>query len=54
MVRLRWHEQTQAYAARRIGEGLSKADILRCLKRFIAREVSHTLLGRPPLRTSAT
>ena len=54
VVRLRWHEQTQAYAARRIGEGLSKADILRCLKRFIAREVFHTLLGRPPLRTSAT
>jgi transposase len=37
VLRLRWHEQTQAYAARRIGEGLSKADFLSCLKRFIAR-----------------
>ena len=54
VVRLRWHEQTQLYATRRTGEGLSKAEILRCLKRFIAREVFHTLLGRPPLRTAAT
>jgi len=54
VVRLRWHEQTQIYATRRTGEGLSKAEILRCLKRFIAREVFHTLLGRPPLRTAAT
>jgi transposase len=53
VVRLRWHEQTQSYAARRTGEGLSKAEILRCLKRFIAREIFHTLLGRPPLRTAA-
>lgn len=26
---------------------------LRCLKRFIAREELHTLLGRPPVRTAA-
>lgn len=36
VVRLRWDEQTQAYAARRIEEGLSKPEILRCRKRFIA------------------
>jgi transposase len=54
VVRLRWHEQSRAYASRRSGEELSKAEILRCLKRFIAREIFHTLLGRPPLRTSAT
>jgi hypothetical protein len=53
VVRLRWHEQTQSYAARRTGEGLSKAEILRCLKRFIARGIFHTLLGRPPMRTAA-
>ena len=53
VVRLRWHEQTKAYAARRMGEGRSKAEIMRCLKRFIAREVFHTLLGRAPVRTAA-
>jgi transposase len=39
VVRLRWDEQTQAYAARRTEEGLAKPEILRCLKRFIARDV---------------
>ena len=28
---LRWHEQTKAYAARRMEEGRSKAEFLRCL-----------------------
>jgi transposase len=51
VVRLRWDEQTQAYAARRTEEGLSKPEILRCLKRFIAREVYRILLGSPPVRT---
>jgi transposase len=45
VVRLRWHEQTQAYAARRTEQGRSKPEILRCLKRFIAREVYRILLG---------
>jgi hypothetical protein len=54
VVRLRWHEQTKAYAARRMEEGRSKPEIMRRLKRFIAREVFHTLLGRPPVRTAAT
>jgi len=35
-------------------EGLSNKDILRCLKRFIAREVFHLLMGKPPRRTAAT
>lgn len=51
VVRLRWDEQTQAYAERRTEEGLSKPEILRCLKRFIAREVYRILLGSPPVRT---
>ena len=54
VVRLRWHEQTKAYAERRKAEGLSNKDILRCLKRFIAREVFHLLMGKPPRRTAAT
>lgn len=31
--RLRWHEETQAYVARRKTEGLSKREAIRCLKR---------------------
>jgi transposase len=43
VCRLRWHEPTRAYAKRRTTEGLSKKDILRCLKRYIAREVFNDL-----------
>jgi transposase len=39
ILRMQYHEPTKAYVARRIEEGLSKRDIIRCLKRFIAREV---------------
>lgn len=53
MVRLRWHEQTKAYAERRKEEGLSIKEILRCLKRFIAREVFHLLMGKSPKITAA-
>jgi hypothetical protein len=33
------HPPTRAYVARRTAEGLSKKEIIRCLKRYIAREV---------------
>jgi transposase len=39
VVRLRHHEPTREYVARRTAEGLSKREIIRCLKRYIAREV---------------
>ncbi|MGH9296546.1 MAG: transposase, partial [Acidimicrobiales bacterium] len=39
IVRMHFHEPTMAYVARRTAEGLSKKDIIRCLKRFLAREV---------------
>jgi transposase len=35
--------RTQAYAARRRQDGKSQTDIIRCLKRIIAREVHHAL-----------
>lgn len=44
VCRLRYDQRTRSYAARRAAEGLSKKDILRCLKRFIAREVFHDLI----------
>ena len=37
--RLRTDPRTQAYMARRIAEGHSKLEVIRCLKRYIAREV---------------
>ena len=37
------HPATRAYADRRSKEGLSKKEIIRCLKRYVAREVYHHL-----------
>lgn len=41
--RLRNHEETQTYMDRRLAEGLSKKDTLRCLKRAMARRTFHAL-----------
>ncbi len=41
--RLGWDERTRAYADRRTQEGKSKAEIIRCLKRSIVREVYKAL-----------
>jgi transposase len=38
IVRMRFHEPTIAYVARRTAEGLTKKDVIRCLKRYLARE----------------
>ena len=47
VVRLRCDERTKAYAARRTAQGKSRREIIRCLKRHIAREI-HQLLTDPP------
>jgi transposase len=39
MVRMRSDDRTRAYVARRTADGLSKMEIIRCLKRYLAREV---------------
>jgi transposase len=39
VTRMRRHPPTRAYFERRTAEGLSRREILRCLKRYIAREV---------------
>ena len=44
IVRMRWHQPTLDYVARRTGQGLSKKDIIRCLKRFVAREIYNALI----------
>jgi transposase len=39
MTRMSAHEPTRAYVERRTKEGLSKREIIRCLKRYVARQV---------------
>jgi hypothetical protein len=44
-------ERTRDYVARRTREGKSKKEIIRCLKRYIAREI-YKILIPPSLRES--
>jgi transposase len=50
IVRMRWHEPTIAYVKKRTADGLSKKDIIRCLKRYLIREVYRLL---PPPSSSS-
>lgn len=43
LVRMRHDQRTRAYTERCTKEGLSKKEIMRCLKRFVAREVYRAL-----------
>ena len=45
MVRMSPDPRTRNYLERRIKEGLSKKEISRCLKRYVARDVYHCLEG---------
>ncbi|MFE1318706.1 IS110 family transposase [Kitasatospora phosalacinea] len=54
LVRMRYDERTRAYVARRTKEGMSKKDITRCLKRFVAREVYRALTHTPAGHTTQT
>jgi transposase len=51
VVRMRHEERTRQYVARRAAEGKSKREIMRCLKRYIAREIYRLLA--PMAATSA-
>ncbi len=44
--RMSWDERTREYVARRTAEGKSKREILRCLKRYLAREVYRILTAQ--------
>jgi transposase len=39
IVRMRFHQPTIDYVARRTAEGMPKREIIRCIKRFLAREI---------------
>lgn len=58
IVRMRFHQPTIDYTARRTAEGLSKRDIIRCLKRYLAREIYQAVMTdhqtRPAAATAAT
>jgi transposase len=45
LVRMRYHQPTRAYLTRRTAQGLSKREIMRCLKRYVVREIHSALLA---------
>ena len=45
VVRLRHDPRTRSHMERRRAEGMSKAEVIRCLKRYVAREVFALLTG---------
>jgi transposase len=45
LSRMRRDQRTQEYVARRTREGKSKREIIRCLKRYVAREVYRVLIS---------
>jgi len=47
IVRMQHHEPTKAYVTRRTTEGKSKRDIIRCLKRYVIREVYQLIKVNP-------
>jgi transposase len=52
VVRKGSDKRTREYVARRTAEGKSKWEIMRCLKRYIAREVYRVLLSSVTLEPS--
>ena len=52
VVRMRYDRRTKSYVARRTTEGKSKREIIRCLKRYVAREIYRVLVSgtsSPPI-----
>jgi transposase len=45
VVRMRWCPRTRGYAEQRSKQGKSKPEIMRCVKRYLAREVYHALVA---------
>ncbi|MFL6075497.1 MAG: IS110 family transposase [Mycobacteriales bacterium] len=54
LSRLRWDLTTRAYLQRRITEGKTRREAIRCLKRYIARELYRTITTPPKPATQAT
>lgn len=52
LSRMRCDPRTSRYLERRTKEGLSKPEIIRCLKRYLAREIYQVLVSPPPSSSS--
>jgi transposase len=50
--RMAWDPRTRAYVARRTAEGRSKREIIRCLKRYITRELYRVLVGTSTIQAA--
>lgn len=48
VCRMRTDQRTRDYVDRRTREGLSKREVMRCLKRYVAREVYRVLTAPSP------
>ncbi|MBE8522018.1 IS110 family transposase [Amycolatopsis sp. H6(2020)] len=48
LVRLRWDRRTGDYIDRRVREGKTKREAVRCLKRYIARELYRVITAPDP------
>lgn len=49
LVRLRWDPTTRAYVDRRVSEGKTRREAMRCLKRYIARDLYKILTQHAPI-----
>jgi transposase len=55
LTRLRWDPRSRAYVTRRMAEGKTRREAMRCLKRYVAREIYQLIKPRtePPPQTRA-
>ncbi len=56
IARLRWDKRTQNYVQRRVAEGKTRREAIRCLKRYITREIYQDIISgksTPPTPRSA-
>ncbi|MGH2651661.1 MAG: hypothetical protein ACRDHK_10675, partial [Actinomycetota bacterium] len=53
-VRMRFDPRTRDYVERRTKEGLSRKEIIRCLKRYVARELYQCILNGQPASAAPT
>lgn len=55
MSRLRWDPATKAYMQRRLTQGKTRKEVIRCLKRYVARQVHRAIttdLAGPAIPTT--
>ena len=54
IVRMRYHQRTVDYVARRTANGRTRREIIRCLKRFLAREIYQRVMADFRMRQSTS